>query len=104
MQKKYAIYETNRYLTELCYAAASTAKQSASYQSPVEEKRVEGCPKYLHASDNGFNLNSGSSYHGCYFVTLLRFSLFQNPAGMSLKVELNSKQLLYTQKVDFLVT
>ena len=34
-------------LTALHYAAVSPAKQSASSQSPVEEKRVAGCPRYV---------------------------------------------------------
>ena len=39
-------------ITPLHYAALSPAKQLPCSQSPVEEKRVTGCPKYLQDGDS----------------------------------------------------
>ena len=35
-------------------SVAGTAKHLASYQSPVEEKRVAGCPSYVEGGEGVF--------------------------------------------------
>ena len=44
-------YSLSNASTARHYAAVSTAKPSASYQSPVEEKRVAGCSRYVYGGE-----------------------------------------------------
>ena len=98
-------------ITPLHYAALSTAKQLASYQPPVEENRVAGCLRYVDRGERVLSWLYGwamgpqwkNHWSKILWVTVSRFSLFQNPSAMSLKVEVYSRLLSSMLKVDFLM-
>ena len=92
---------TARHIPPLC--GTEHGPTVGTSQWPVEEKRVAGC---LQGGDSVLSWLYGVPviYHGpkTPMMTFLRFSLFQNPAAMSLKVDEHFRSLTNMWKVDFL--